>query len=288
MAVLASLVVVFSLSAASGIDKGIAVLSRLNVGLAIVLGLALLVLGRPQFVATTLVDSLALYGTEGLAMALHRDNTDWLGFWTVFYWGWFLGYAPIMSAFVARISRGRTVRELVLAVGVVAPLLTHIWFVLLGGTGLGLELEQPGVITDVLAEQGLASTLIAIVGALPGAPVWIALALILVFCFLATTADSMAYAISVVVSGKATPPVAQRLAWACGMGILTALLLLSGKGSIDALQQFIVVTAVPVTLILVTTAFTAPMALRELAAAQGKRSISGDRDQDPASERSKP
>ncbi|MEC7985098.1 MAG: BCCT family transporter, partial [Myxococcota bacterium] len=177
-------------------------------------------------------------------------------------WGWFLGYAPIMSAFVARISRGRSVRELIVAVIVVAPLLTHMWFAILGGTGLGLEVSEPGVITTVLAEQGMASTLIAIVGALPLAPLWIGIALLLVFCFLATTADSMAYAISVVITEKDTPPISHRLSWAFGMGLLTALLLLAGNGSINALQQFIVVTAVPVTLILLPTAITAPLALR--------------------------
>ena len=268
IAVLVGLVVVFSISAASGIDKGIAFLSRLNVGLAIVLGLALLLLGRPAFVGGALLDSLGLYISDGFSMALTREDPGWLGGWTVFYWGWFLGYAPVMSSFVARISRGRSVRELVLAVAVVAPLMTHVWFSLLGGTGLGLELAQPGVITDVLADQGMASTLIAIVGALPGGTLWIGLTLILVFCFLATTADSMSYAISVVVSGEATPPVALRLSWAIGMGVLTALLLLAGNGSINALQQLIVITAVPVTFVLLPTAIAAPLALRHLSKQQ--------------------
>ena len=264
LGVLVALVVVFTLSAISGIDRGIALLSRLNVTLALILGVGLLVFGVPAFVGSSFVDSMVLYLANSAELALGRENTGWLGFWTVFYWGWFLGYAPIMSAFVARVSRGRTVRELTLAVAVLAPLLTHIWFSVLGGTGLGLELETPGVITKVLAEQGMASTLIAIVGALPGAPFWIGLTLLLVFCFLATTADSMAYAVSVVVTGEATPPIAMRLGWAVGMGALTALLLVAGDGSINALQQFIVITAVPVTFILLPTAVTAPMALKAL------------------------
>ena len=183
LGVLVALVVVFTLSAISGIDRGIALLSRLNVTLALILGVGLLVFGVPAFVGSSFVDSMVLYLANSAELALGRENTGWLGFWTVFYWGWFLGYAPIMSAFVARVSRGRTVRELTLAVAVLAPLLTHIWFSVLGGTGLGLELETPGVITKVLAEQGMASTLIAIVGALPGAPFWIGLTLLLVFCF---------------------------------------------------------------------------------------------------------
>ena len=99
------------------------------------------------------------------------------------------------------------------------------------------------------------NTLIAIVGH-PWRPFWIELTLLLVFCFLAT-ADSMAYAVSVVVTGEATPPIAAtRLGH--GMGALTALLLVAGDGSINALQQFIVITAVPVTFILLPTAVTAP------------------------------
>ena len=165
---------------------------------------------------------MVLYLANSAELALGRENTGWLGFWTVFYWGWFLGYAPIMSAFVARVSQGRTVRELTLAVAVLAPLLTHIWFSVLGGTGLGLD-RDPGVITKVLAEQN-GKHADRHRGCTPWGPVLDRAHPPLGLCFLATTADSMAYAVSVVVTGEATPPIAMRLGWAVGMGALTALL----------------------------------------------------------------
>ncbi len=264
LAVLGALVTLYTLSAASGLHRGIAWLSRANVVGALVLGTAVLLVGPTGFVAATGAQSLVAYATWFPTMALFRGDDVWLGYWTVFYWGWFLGFAPMMSVFVARISRGRTVRELVVAVAVAAPLVTHLWFVTVGGTALGLELETTGVVSGPLADEGMAAAMLATLAELPGSTLWVPLFVVLVFCFLATTGDSVAYAVSVVVAEDDTPPVALRVAWAVGMGALAAALLGVGQRGIDALQQFIVLTAVPVTVLVAPTLVTGPLAARRL------------------------
>jgi len=264
IAVLGALVALYTASAASGLHRGIAWLSRANVVGALLLGTVVLVLGPTGFVVRTGVQSLVTYAQQLPAMALFRGDNGWLGYWTVFYWGWFLGFAPMMSVFVARISRGRTVRELVLAVAVAAPLVTHAWFAVVGGTALGLELEPTGVISGPLEEEGMAAALLATLSALPGSTLWIPLFVALVFCFLATTGDSVAYAVSVVVSERDEPSTGMRVAWAVGMGGLAAVLLGVGQRGIDALQQFIVLTAVPVTFLVAPTLATGPLAARRL------------------------
>ncbi|MFR0657322.1 BCCT family transporter, partial [Pantoea sp. SIMBA_079] len=78
---------------------------------------------------------------------MFRADPKWLDWWTVFYWGWFIGYAPMVALYVARISRGRTIREIIMTLSIIAPLVTMFWFTVVGGTGIGLELQTPGIVT---------------------------------------------------------------------------------------------------------------------------------------------
>ncbi len=203
-----------------------------------------------------------------MAVAPNEKPADWINDWTVFYWGWFLGYAPLMGLFTAGVSRGRSIRELVLAVAILCPLVTNLWFTLLGGTGMNLELGG-AEITQALAENGAAAALLAILSQLPLAWLLIPIGLLLVVLFMCTSADSMSYAAAMVVSGRNEPPKVLRLFWALMIGSLTLVLLRIGSGlgdstSIDALQAFIVITAVPVTPLVLATLWSAPrLAWRE-------------------------
>lgn len=264
LVVLGALVGLYTLSAASGLQRGIAWLSRANVVGAILLGIVVLLIGPTFQVLQLTAESLGTYLVALPTMASYRGDTGWLGWWTVFFWGWFLGFAPMMSLFVARISRGRTIRELVFAVAVMAPLVTHLWFGVIGGVALSLELETPGVVSGPLAEQGMAAAMLATLSALPGQELLVPLFVVLVFCFLATTGDSVAFAVSVVVSERDDPPVPLRVFWAVAMGVLAAALLGVGQRGIDALQQFIVITAVPVTFLFAPTLVTGWLGARRL------------------------
>jgi choline-glycine betaine transporter len=170
-----------------------------------------------------------------------------------------------MSLFLARISRGRTLRTLVLTVAVAAPLATHVWFALVGGTGLLTELANPGQLSGPLAERGAGAAWVGIVSTLPVPSLWVGLAIVLVFCFLATTADSVSFAIAVVLSRNDEPPGALRVGVAVSMGVTALVLLWLGQGGIDLLQQTVVLTAVPVTLVMAVAAFGGVASARRLA-----------------------
>lgn len=247
--VLAALTVLYTASAVSGVDRGILWLSRLNVLLGLVLAGALLVLGPTAALVTLGLEAMRAYLVALPSLALDRTDPSWTGAWTVFYWGWFIGYAPLMALFLARISAGRTLRELVLTVLFAAPLVTHGWFSLVGGTGLLTELAEPGVLSGALAQRGPGAAWLAIVATLPGEVLWTPMAILLVFCFLATTADSMAFAAAGVMTDEDEPPRSLRMGVALAMGATALVLLALGEGSIDVLQQAVVVTAIPVSLI---------------------------------------
>lgn len=265
------LTAVFAISTVSGIQRGIKWLSELNVWLTLAMAAALLLLGPGLWLMRHFISSFGFYLLNLPRMALATNTTpdNWVNSWTVFYWGWFLGYAPLMGVFTAGVSRGRSLRELVLAVAILCPIVTNLWFTLLGGTGMALELDSSGSISEPLAKNGAAAALLAILGQLPMSWLLIPVGIVLVVLFMATSADSMSYAAAMVVSGRNTPPAMLRLFWAVMIGSLTMVLLRIGSGigdstSIDALQAFIVISAVPVTPLVLSSIWTAPrLAWRE-------------------------
>ncbi len=264
-----ALVSIAGISAVTGIYKGIQVLSRFNIIFTFILIVAILLLGPGGFVIDQFIGSYGVYLREFLPMSLYRDDTGWLAFWTVFFWGWFIGYGPMMAIFISRISRGRTIRELVVAVAIIAPLVTNFWFTVVGGTGIHLELLNPGSVSDSLNEGGLPASMIAIVTQLPLGWLLAVSFLLVTVVFVATTSDSMSYTISMAVTGEGNPPSVLRVFWAAVMGAVASVLLYIGEGSIDALQSFIVVSAVPVSFILLPIIWTAPKIAADLAIEQG-------------------
>lgn len=202
-------------------------------------------------------------------MATYRGDEAWLSWWTVFFWGWFLGYGPMMAIFIARISRGRTIRQLVCAVSIIAPLITCFWFTVVGGSGLAFEISNPGSVSAAFEGFNLPASLLAITQQLPYPTVISILFLLLTAIFIITTGDSMTYTISVVISGNSEPSTAIRAFWGIMMGISALILISMGSGGITALQSFIVITAVPVSLILLPSLWNAPKLAIEMAKAQG-------------------
>ncbi|NAX46395.1 BCCT family transporter [Photobacterium halotolerans] len=257
---LAVVVTIYSLSAATGMDKGLQWLSRFNVIVAVLLLLVMLLLGPTDFIFEKFAEAMTVYIQHFPAMSLTNASPDWNAWWTWFFWGWFIGFAPMMAIFIARITVGRSIRELVMTVAIGAPLVTHFWFTVLGGSGIYFELTQPGVISDPLSEGGLPAVLLATLSQLPFSEWLIPAFLVLTTTFVVTTGDSMAYAIAMVTSGKNEPARGHRLFWAIAMGAVAAVLLLAGDGGLNALQSFIVITAVPVSLLMVFTLLTGPLA----------------------------
>lgn len=253
-----ALVIVAAISAASGIDKGIQILSRFNVILTLILVVLMIILGPAKFIFSSYLGATGEYFKSFVGMSLYRGDSKWLLQWTIFFWGWFIGYGPMMAIFISRISRGRTIRELVIAVSIICPVVTNFWFTVIGGSGIFYELQKPGCISDALSSAGMPAAIIAITKQLPMGLVMGAAFLFVTVSFVATTGDSMAYTISMAITGEGDPPASLRVFWAILMGIVAAILLSIGEGSINSLQSFIVVTSIPVSIILLPTIFLAP------------------------------
>ena len=270
--ILAVLGTIYVLSSMSGVHKGIQLLSRFNVLLALAIGAVIIVFGPTLFLVNTYVSSMGAYVSEFFTMATMTSETApawWMQWWTVFFFAWFIGYAPLMAIFVARISRGRSIREMILAVAVLAPIATTVWFTLLGGSGIYYQLTGVIDLTEALNNFQFDVATLTVAQALPGGT-WMALAiLLLTTIFVATTGDSMSYAIAVVGAGHDDPSPYMRAFWGIAMALMAAVLLYMGAGQIGALQQFIVITAIPVSLILLPSLWNGPQAAYAMAREQG-------------------
>ena len=253
---IAGLMGLYLVSAVSGMHRGIQLLSRANIVLGAVLLVFLLLAGPTRLIIggffEGLTTHLAWFGNQALfrGEAGVFGDPGWLSPWTLFFWGWFIGYGPMMAIFIARISRGRRIRDIIVLMSVLAPLITMAWFSILGGTGLGLESQNPGSITGPFEGFNLPAVLLAITEAMPMSAVLSPAFLLLTALFVATTGDSMTYSLSVVSSQRNDPPTWLRLFWGLALGITAMILVAGPEGGIGRLQSFIVVTAVPVSILL--------------------------------------
>ncbi|WP_100374635.1 BCCT family transporter [Bacillus sp. FJAT-45037] len=269
LVIIFGLVAIAAVSAVTGIHQGIEWLSKFNILFTIVLVIIVLIVGPAGFIVDAFVGTYGVYIRDYFELSLYRGDTGWLSYWTIFFWGWFIGYGPMMAIFISRISHGRTLRELFLAVIIIAPLVTNFWFTVVGGSGIFFELQNPGSVSEPLFDAGLPASMIAIVTQLPFGYIIAAAFLLVTIVFVATTTDSMSYTISMTVTGSSTPAKSVRVFWALAMGAVAAVLLYLEEGSINALQSFIVFTAVPVSLIMLPTLWLAPKVAKQMAKDQG-------------------
>ena len=260
--VILALASVYTLSAISGLSKGIQLLSKVNVILAFILLAFMLVAGPTYFILDGFAGGLGVYLSNFIDMAMYRGDAGifgapgWLGWWTVFFWGWFMGYGPLMAIFIARVSRGRSIRSIILMLSIIAPLITNFWFTIIGGTGIQLEQVTPGVISGPFEGFNLPAGLLAITQAMPLGFLLSMLFLVLTMIFVATTSDSMSYVIATSMSDD-NPSTLLRAFWGIAMGVMALILISTGAGGIGKLQSFIVVTAVPVSLVLLPSLWDA-------------------------------
>ncbi|WP_141321272.1 BCCT family transporter [Halomonas halmophila] len=272
LSILVVLGAVYITSALTGVHRGIQVLSRFNVFLALAIALVIFICGPTLFLVDAYTQGFGEYLSSFFSMATMTSQTApdwWMQWWTVFFFAWFIGYGPLMAIFVARISRGRTIRQMILAVAVMAPIATTVWFTLLGGSGIHYQLTGAIELADALNNFEFNVATLTVAQALPGGTMMAVAILVLTTIFVATTGDSMSYAISVVCSGHDEPSRLVRAFWGITMSLMAAILLYMGSGQIDALQQFIVITAIPVSLVLLPSLWTGPQAARAMALEQG-------------------
>jgi len=235
-----------TLSAGTGLDKGVKRLSELNIILAIVLLVFVLCAGSTVFLLQAFVQNVGAYlgavVQRTFRMYAYEPNT-WLGDWTLFYWGWWISWSPFVGMFIARISRGRTIREFVGGVLLVPVLFTFLWMTVFGNTAIALDLGGAAPIVQTVADN-LPVALFEVLEQLPLSVIASGVATLLIVTFFVTSADSGALVIDMITSGAApNPPVWQRIFWAICAGVVAAVLLLAG--GLKALQTAALASALP-------------------------------------------
>ena len=249
--------IIATASVVSGVGKGIKWLSNINLSMAGLLLLAVLLLGPTMYLLRVLVQSLGGYFQDvvGLTFATSaytgQAGLDWQGGWTVFYWGWWISWAPFVGVFIARISRGRTVRQFIAGVLLVPTFVTFLWFAVMGGSAIRQAWEgDGGGLFDPEAGIVPENVLFNLLGTLPFGVVLSVLAVIVIAIFFITSADSGSLVIDMLASGGDTnPPKWSRIMWA-GLGGLVAIALLLA-GGLAALQTGAILTAIPVSVVMI-------------------------------------
>mgnify|MGYP000194575076 CR=1 FL=1 len=244
------------ISVVAGMDKGVKRLSILNMTLAVFLMSFVFIVGPTVHILETFLQNTGSYLNTIIARTFNLQaysRGDWIGNWTLFIFGWTIAWAPFVGLFIAKISRGRTIREFVLGVMFVPSIFTFLWFSVFGDTALQQIIEQgyTALIAEVQADQAIA--LFKLYEVLPWTSILSFITVLLIMTFFVTSSDSGSLVIDSLASGGAMhTPAWQRVFWASSEGILAAALLLAG--GLSALQTMTIVTALPFSIIMIVAA----------------------------------
>lgn len=239
-------------SVATGLDKGIRRLSEANMILAIALLVLIFVLGPTVFLLKAYLQNIGDY----LADIVHNTfnlfaykKTQWIGGWTIFYWGWWLAWAPFVGLFIARISRGRTIREFILGVMLIPSIFTLLWMTIFGNSAIDLVYNQGVVALGDMVSQDSSVALFVFLENFPFTTLLSFLSVLMIVIFFVTSCDSGAMVVDMLCShGRNDTPLWQRVYWAVGIGVVAAILLLAG--GLNALQTMTIASALPFAIVL--------------------------------------
>lgn len=241
-----------TLSVASGIDKGVKFLSELNMKIAFLFMVVILILGPTTYIIKVFSNSVGLYFNDFIKSSFYisTEKNSWQGSWSVFYLAWWISWSPFVGMFIARISKGRTVREFVSAVLFIPSILSFIWLSIFGGSAIYIDQEMGGKLFDVV-RNNLPVALFEMIGYLDvpilAGTIKVILSIIgtiLVISFFVTSSDSGSLVVDNITSGgKLDSPVSQRVFWACMEGLVAAILLLiGGEKALSTLQTAVIST----------------------------------------------
>ncbi|MFJ6695001.1 BCCT family transporter [Streptomyces sp. NPDC091272] len=249
--IIGSLSAAFVLSAFSGLHKGVKWLSTLNLVLAALLMVFVFVLGPTVFILDAIPASVGGYLDQLLPMATRTGafgDSEWLGAWTIFYWAWWLSWAPFVGTFIARISRGRSIREFLIGVLLVPSGATVVWFCVMGGAAIRLDRTGAADLARSVKE-GPEASLFAMLDALPAGTVTSCIAMLLVMTYFVTSADSASLVMgSLTARGALHPPTWLVVLWGILMAAVAAGLLVAG--GLDSLQTATILVALPFVLVM--------------------------------------
>jgi glycine betaine transporter len=254
MIIIIVVTVLYMLSASTGVNKGIKYLSNANIIFAFALMVFVLILGPTNFILNLFTTSFGNYIQNLPSMSFrmtpfNEDNTDWIKDWTIFYWAWWIAWAPFVGTFIARVSRGRTIREFVLGVLLVPTIFGALWFSVFGGSAIHLEFFEGKDIYRFVNELGEETVLFAVLENLPLNTLISLLAILLISTFFITSADSATFVLGMqTTGGRLDPPNSVKLTWGIIQSGAAAVLL--WQGGLGALQTASIIAAFPFTIIM--------------------------------------
>lgn len=245
--------VLFMLSAQTGLNKGIKLLSNLNVALAVGLMLFLLFTGPTNFIMDVFTTTIGNYMQNLPSMSFKLspfEQNNWYQSWTIFYWAWWIAWAPFVGTFIARISKGRTIREFIIGVLAVPTLVCGLWFSVFGGSAIYLERFKNATIMEVMNDSGMETALFYVLEHFPLGTIMSGLAIILICTFFVTSADSATFVLGMqTTNGSLNPPNSVKFIWGVIQSAAAAILLWTG--GLQALQTASIIAAFPFTIIMI-------------------------------------
>ncbi|MCP4114257.1 MAG: BCCT family transporter [Desulfobacteraceae bacterium] len=244
------LTAIFTFSVYTGLEKGIKLIGDINMWVFVGVWFFILVFGPTIFLINLTTNAIGQYLIHFIPMSLFTApgfEGNWIGSWTVFYWAWWMSWAPFVAVFIARISKGRTIRETVAAALILPTFGNFLWYGVVGGSGISFD------VTGTLKEHGVESAIFAIAQHLPMTGILSLVLIFLIGTFFLTSANSAALSLAMFVSGHETPGRNLRAFWGIALGAVAAVL--SGTGSLKAIQTASIATAFPLMFLLLLVLF---------------------------------
>ena len=257
--------VAFVISASTGVNKGIRYLSIGNVIIAVALMVFVFIFGSSVQMIESFMTNLANYLNNIVSMTLGMNSftgdRSFLNDWTLFYWAWWIGWSAFVGSFIARVSRGRTIREFIIGVMGVPVLFSAIWFAIFGVAGIESDNLLGGGIYSLIESQGNEVALFAFLENYPAAPVIMGIAILLIASFFVTSADSGTFVLSMLTTGGSlNPPLKVKLIW--GAILAGTAIVLLWSGGLSALEMAMLIAAFPFTFIVLMLGISLFKALR--------------------------
>lgn len=250
LVIIAVVTVLFLLSACTGLNKGIKYLSNGNMILAVILFFSVLFIGPTVFLldlfTTTFGEYIQNLPSMGLRLApFNKQNASWVQNWTIFYWAWWIAWSPFVGTFIARVSKGRTVREFVIGVLVVPTIVCTLWFGIFGGTGIYME----HILGIDISGQSLETAIFHVFEELPLTKFLVIVTLLLIALFFITSADSATFVLGMqTTGGSLNPPNSVKIIM--GLILTASAIVLLSSGGLPAMQTAIIVSAFPLAFVL--------------------------------------
>jgi len=281
ISIIVIITLIATISVVTGLKKGVKFLSRLNLFIALIFLVSMLFLSDALSIIRIFVESTGQYFARFIELGTFSSayvDSSWQNDWTVFYWAWWIAWSPFVGMFIARVSKGRTVREFVLGVLLVPTLMTFFWISVFGGSALSLEMENPGLLSEIILSDS-STSLFVFLQEFPLPALTSFLGIFMVAVFFVTSSDSGSLVIdSITAGGKLDAPVGQRILWALTEGAVAIALLLGG--GLKAMQTASVSTGILFLFVIFVMVYSLLKSFKRMKYFKRKRELNGKEKKD--------